>query len=473
MSEKNLDDFFRSEATSWHDKSKKTKKEPKTHNKNSKDNFFKRFYRNWFSFDVNVDLTDPTSVLRRRNHVIRHIIFIANIVFTIFSFVGITSTNYIVTIIFFLLMTGLSQTISFMLKKKEDDYSHQTIIMYLESLFAFLLAVILYIKVWLGYTMTLGPGESLTNAEFSVTQSAYLLIYFTIIIMSLYQSPKLLRVMYAWIFIIMTVIHLSFLHPELYSHATNLNAFLHYMFIENSIISLDIILRTLVLLTFFAALYSSVSISNYMVEQRKNEFTKRVDVEENFVDVVKSVFEAVKVYNLNANEIDQKVSAKRVASAAKELGIAMNYDEETIRDLFEFAQVHADKMKLLSIDEKEITNENFDEIMKKTKLATTIIRRLQLVKKGEDIVMAVFENQVTSDFRHNMTSSQNDRISQIILISEIYDILRCDRSYHKALNHMRAVELIDSSFAVFFDNDIVSRFNKYNHEIEAAYEKAL
>ena len=180
MSEKNLDDFFRSEATSWHDKSKKTKKEPKTHNKNSKDNFFKRFYRNWFSFDVNVDLTDPTSVLRRRNHVIRHIIFIANIVFTIFSFVGITSTNYIVTIIFFLLMTGLSQTISFMLKKKEDDYSHQTIIMYLESLFAFLLAVILYIKVWLGYTMTLGPGESLTNAEFSVTQSAYLLIYFTI-----------------------------------------------------------------------------------------------------------------------------------------------------------------------------------------------------------------------------------------------------------------------------------------------------
>lgn len=472
MPEKNLDDFFRQQDTEPVKPGRKIKKE-RTAGKPHKANSFSDFFRERFSFDMNVDLTNPTSVLYRRNYVIRHIIFLANMVFSVFSFVGISRTNYIITIVFWLLMTGLSQTISYLLRRKQDDYSHQTIIMYLQSFFVFALATFLYIKAWLGFKMTLGAGEVMSNSQFSVTQAAYLLIYLTIIIMSLYQNPKLLRLMYVWIFIVMTVIHLTFLHPDLYENATSLKDFLNYAFVTNKEIAIDIILRTVVLLVFFAALYSSVSISNYISEQRKNEFTKRVDVETNFIDVVKSVFEAVKVYNSNADELEQKMQAKRVSQAAKELAIAMNYDQRTISDIFDFAQVHAEKMKMLSLDEKEVTAENFDLIMQKTKLATTIIRRLQLVKKGEDIVMAVFENQVTNDFRYNMTQNQNDRISQIILISEIYDILRNDRSYHKALNHMRAVELINSSFAVFFDSDIVSRFNKYNHEIESTYEKAI
>ena len=128
-------------------------------------------------------------------------------------------------------------------------------------------------------------------------------------------------------------------------------------------------------------------------------------------------------------------------------------------------------MKYLSLNEEDVSDENFDDIMRKTELATRIIKRLQLVKRSEDIIDAVFSNQVTSEFKYNMTTTLNDRVSQIIVISEIYVSLRSDRSNHKALNHLRATELISNGFDIFFTPDIVQRFVKYNREIGIAYDK--
>ena len=468
MSEKNLDDFFKQDYPK--------NEEIKTKEKVIKDkasSSFNEFFRNRFSFDVDVDLTDKTSILYRRNVVIKNIIFLTNLVFTFVSFIGITNSNYIITIVFFLLMTGLSQTIRYMLKKKKDDYVHQTIIMYFQSFFVFILSVLLYVKVWLGFYIQNG-GSNFSTAQLLISQAVYVLIYLTIVIMSLYQNPKHLRIMFFWTLIVLTVVHFTLVHPDLYSNATNLKEFLKYMFVDNSLIAIDILLRTVVFAVLYAALYSSASISSYINDQRRNEFKKRVGVESNFTDVVDSVFEAVKVYNSSSNELEQRITATRVSFVSRELGIAMNYDQDTIQNIYEFSKVHAEKLKYLTLEEyHEVTSENFDEIMEKTKLATTIIKRLQLCKKAEDIVMAVFENQVTSDFKYNMKQNQTDRISQIILLSEIYVILRCDRNYKKALNHLRSVELINSDFQSFFDSDIISRFNKYNHEIELAYEKAL
>ncbi len=471
MNEKNLDDFFKKEIDEKNVKRVREKRKKPILEKGPKSTSFREFFRNRFSFDVNVDLTNPTNVLYRKNYVIKNIIFLANLIFSLFAFIGISKSNYILTLVFCLLMMTLSQTIAQMRKRKKDDFSHQTVIMYLQCLYVFILAVILYIKVWAGFRLV---SPTMTNSEFSVTQAAYLLIYFSLVITSLYQNPKLVRTMFIWALVVMTVLHCSILHPELYQNASNLNELIHYAFVENNEIVIDIFLRTIVLLAFFAALYSAVSITYYMNEERKNEFNKRKGVETNFIDVVESVFEAVKVYNLSSDDLEQKMSAKRVAASAKELAIAMAYDQETIQKIYEFSEVHSEKIKMLVLDEKKETEgEDMNQIMEKTKLATTIIKRLQLCKKGEDIVMSVFEHQVTDDFRYNMTHTQNDRISQIILLCEIYDILRNDRSYKKGLNHLRSLELINNDFDIFFDKDIVNRFSKYNHEIETAYEKAI
>ena len=80
-------------------------------------------------------------------------------------------------------------------------------------------------------------------------------------------------------------------------HASSISELFEYAFIENGSIVLDIALRTLVFLVFFSALYSSASISHFIFEERRVEFNRRMGVETDFVDVVQSVFEAVKVYN--------------------------------------------------------------------------------------------------------------------------------------------------------------------------------
>ena len=477
MPEKNLEEFFKVE----------TKEKPsRAHNRSERErrnsfkengflNTFHQFFTDRFSFDANVNLTDKCSVLHRRNVVIKNIIFLANLVFTVFSFVGLRgngfSANLIITIVFWLLMTGLSLTIAGLLKSKQEDYVRQKIIMYFQSLYVFMLSVFLYVKIWLTFSLSLPDGETLPTSEFSIIQASYLLIYLSILIISLYQRPRLLRTLFPWILIFMTVLHITVLHPDLYNHANGFKEFFKYMFIDEKSIFIDIGLRTLVLLIYFAGLYSSVVISEYIAQQRRSEFTKRVDVETNFVDVVKSVFEAVKVYNSSSNEVVQAISARKVSNIAKELAIAMNFDQETISNIVDFAKVHSEKMKMLSLDENEFSDENFDDIMGKTELATRIIKRLQLSKRSEDIVDAVFSNQVTSDFKYNMTSTLNDKVSQIIVISEVYVALRSDRANHKALNHLRAIELISNGFDIFFNPDLVQRFIKYNREIGIAYDK--
>ena len=232
MPEKNLDDFFRGETKEFKRETKKEKSVRKT--QISKDGAFFKFFRDRFSFDIDVDLTDKCSVLYRRNYVIKNIIFLANLVFTIFSFVGLrgtgSSSNLIITIVFWLLMTTLSITISALIKNKKEDYNRQKLIMYVQCFYVFLLSVFLYIKIWLSYTFELEPGETMEVSKYSITQAAYLLIYFSILIAALYQRPKLLRSFFPWIFVIMTILHITVLHPELYGHGDSFSNFIRYMF---------------------------------------------------------------------------------------------------------------------------------------------------------------------------------------------------------------------------------------------------
>ena len=472
MPEKNLDDFFRRE-----DGSSKTIKTVKVREKENKerirkDNRFLKFFRDRFSFDENVDLTDKCSVLSRRNIVIKNIIFLVNLVFTIFSFVGIRgagfTSNLIISVVFWLIMTGMSIYITVMIKNKTEDYSHQKAIMYVQSFYVFFLSIFLYIKTWL--SLTLNAKGSITNSQFAITQAAYVLIYMSILVISLYQRPKLMLRMAPIIFIFMTIVHITFLHPELYSNANSVNDFLHYIFVEDSKVIIDIGLRTLVLIVFFAGLYSSVSISEYIARERRSEFSKRVNVESDYVDVVKAVFEAVKVYSSDTNEFTQAIVARKVANISREMAVAMNYNPSDIEDIYSFARIHADRIKELKLD-GDPEDQDFDVMSDKTKIATKIIRRLQLVRRGEDILNAVMSNEVNEDYIYTVRKTMNDSVSQIILLSELYVGLRSTRRTNQALNHLRAMELIQSDFNVFFNPDIIKRFIRYQREIEMAFDK--
>ena len=466
---RNLDDFFEGKNKYREESTKEERREkPK---RNNKDNFIVNFLRKNFSFDYNVDLVSETSVLHRRNVVINHIASIVNLVFLLFSFVGIKQTNIVINIAFWLLMTGLSLTISMLLRRYDaGDPSKQKLIMFLECFYLLIMSFFLYIKIWLGFRLN-STSLEFTPSEVAILDASYLLIYLTVIIMGFYQKPLLLRVMFLWVFIVLSIINIAFVHSELFSNATNMSEFLEYMFVTNKNISIDILLRTLIMLVFFVILYSSVSISNYIERQRASEHTQRLDVETNYVDVVESVFTAVKVYNASTDDnIKQAISSKKIMAVVKVLSKAMNYTNEQIEEIREFSIVHVEKMNVLSLQNTD--SKDFDEITSKTKIASEIMKRLQISKKAEDITTAVFENRVTPGFVINMNKTQNDDVSRIILIASIYDNLRDERLYHTALNHQRSIEMIKVSFEEFFKADLVSRFIKYNSEIEEAYRKA-
>ena len=477
--EKTIEDFFKSQSDSYDHKRKENKRNHKKQKEDSYEHVDKgrreskiiSFIKNWFIFDSNVDLQDPTNVLYRRNFCIRSIIFLANLMFLLFSFVGMTSSNYILTIVFFLLQTTLSQTINYMIRRKKDDYNNQVVIMYLQSLFVFILSVLLYMKVYLGFTY-LDDGQ-LTDAEFSITQAAYLLIFFSFVIISLYQNTKLLRTMFAWTMVIIVVLNITLLHPSLFSHAKTIPNLVNYLVGEGRQVSVDIILRIFVFLVFFAALYTSASISQYMFKQRTTEVERRMDVEANFKDVVESVFESVRAYSSADDKFEESLMVMKVAAVVREIGIAMNYDSNTIIDLTKFATIHSKRMNELSIyGIEEINSSNFDLVLKKTKLATTIIKRLQITKKAEDIVYRYFEGVLDKSFVDKMTLDPEDYESNILLISEIYHNLRSDKSFKKALNHQRSVELIQKEFYKLFNQNLVMRFVKFNYEIGVAYDKS-
>ena len=61
----------------------------------------------------------------------------------------------------------------------------------------------------------------------------------------------------------------------------------------------------------------------------------------------------------------------------------------------------------------------------------------------------------------------------MILLCEIYEILRQPRNYKHELKHQRAIDLIQLEFYPYFDPQIVDRFVKYSEDFEAIYYRLI
>ena len=73
-------------------------------------------------------------------------------------------------------------------------------------------------------------------------------------------------------------------------------------------------------------------------------------------------------------------------------------------------------------------------------------RCLQLNQKSEDIVRMHFEKTIDQNFTEKMKRVQRSQEGQIILLAEIYDVLRRERNYKSALKHKRAIDLLNLCF---------------------------
>ncbi|MGE4572290.1 MAG: hypothetical protein AB7E09_06040, partial [Candidatus Izemoplasmatales bacterium] len=378
--------------------------------------------------------------------------------------------NIIVTFVIGLIMVIAGQSIGSIIKEKPTTLHKQQMGQYLSGIYVLMMAIAVYIK------LRLTLGDSLEGGFFSITQAGYSLIYFSLVVIALYQDPKLLNVIFKITIVAMTIIHVVVMYP-VYRYANDFVQLWDY--IKGPILT-DLILRTLILAIFMIGLYSTVKISEDINIKRKQELVKRRKMEKDFKDVVSDVFDVISVYKQRGEDIAERQyaeSAKRVAKIAGELGGFLGYSSKLCQEIFEFSTIHIDKRDILNVDEydsKEQLNEaDYKSIRQKTIVGSIIIKRLQLDKKAEDIVRAHFEKTVSRDFIKEMNGIQNNRESQVILLSHIYDILRQERNYKKKLNHQRTIDLIKYEFNEYFDPQIIDRFIKYEAEFESTYHDLL
>lgn len=427
---------------------------------------------NLFSFEAGVDILDETSVLYRRNRVIKNIIIITNFVFMIFIFVGSKSIGFSVNLIvsfgFGLIMFFSNLSIKKIIFGEPRTLQKQVMGEYASGIYILMMAVAVYAK--LKYSLTGLSGEG----YLSITLAGYSLIYFALVVLALYQDSKLLKTVFKVAFIIMTIIHVIVLYPVI-NHANDIGTLWNY--IKGPIIS-DIILRTIVLGVFMIALYSTAKISEDLNSKRKEELIKRRAMEKDFKSVVNDVFDVISVYKQRSDDTEEKrqiQSARRVAELSGKLGNFLGYSPKLCREIFDFSTIHIDKKDVLSLadyDNKDVLDEqDFKRIRDKTIIGSIIIKRLQLEKKGEDIVRAHFEKTSDPDFIKEMNVIQNNRESQVILLAELYDILRQPRNYKKEIKHARAMDLIQLEFYPYFDPQIIDRFVKYTDDFESIYYK--
>ncbi len=419
-----------------------------------------------FHFESGVDILDDKSVLYRRNRVIKNILIVTNVVFLIFTIVGSQDPNYIVIFGFGVLMFAINTTLKRIIRERPRTLLKQQMAMYIASVYVLLASIGVYIKLVVGVDPTTEGGDSIALA-------GYALVYFALVVIALYQDAKLLRFLFKWVLVLMTIVHVLVMYP-LYEYAGSIEELYNFLIIDNPSVTIDILLRTLVLIVFHIALFSSVAIGEMMNNKRKEELLKRRDMESDFKAVVGDVFDVISVFNPRTDE-SQKHSAYRVAEMASRLGDVLGLSPNVCSEIYDYSKIHIDKVKDLSIveyEDKEVLDEkDYQVIREKTILGSVIIKRLQLNQKSEDIVRAHFEKTADKSFIERMKRIQRTQEGQIILLAEIYDILRQPRNYKTSLNHKRAKELLELEFKDYFEPYILDRFLKYSNEFESYYKR--
>lgn len=449
--------------------------------------YYKRFIKKLsdrFNFEAGVDILDDTSVLYRRNKVNKNILLVANIVLILFTFIGNQNPNWIITAGFGILMFAINTTLTRIINEEPRTLLKQQMAMYIGSIYILMASLGVYTKLMVSARTFdgLSSGGEFTGlaayviaaTDLSIAQAGYILIYFALVVVALYQDSTLLRILFKWVLVFMTIIHLFIMYP-LYAHAGSIRELYNYLFTApHSNISIDIVLRTIVLIVFYIALYSSVSISEMMNYKRKEELIKRRELEIDFKGVVGDVFDVINVFN--SHSINQNMEdSHRVAEIASRLGNVLGLSANVCTEIYDYSIIHIDQVNELNIleyEDKEVLSErDYSQIREKTILGSVIIKRLQLNQKSEDIVRSHFEKTNDQLFTERVKRIQRSQEGQIILLAEIYDILRQQRNYKNTLNHKRAIDLLRLEFFEYFEPYILDRFMKYQMEFDAFYSK--
>lgn len=355
--------------------------------------------------------------------------------------------NWVVTIATFPLTFVINYFLSKLINKggnsEHDDHSRQLIAMYFAAIYLFISSTLFYLKV-----------HNVNGLE----TFAYILFFYVITVITLYQNKKVLLNGALFLFAILTILHFFVTHnsPQIINTGGE----------EMKLMFIDIILRSVIFIIYIVVLYANVSISQYMQKERLHEKIRRQEVESDFQAISSDLF---KVVLSSSKTFFNEKRAHQVYSLAHRLGELYSYSAVQLESLKSYSLVHLRHAEIEDISDKSLTR-SYGALREKTQLAATISKRIQLAQKCEDIARSKTEGILSQSFVYDMNKVQQELDSQIILLTDLYYTMRAVESYKRPLPHSIVMNIFENEFNVFFDDDLFKRFLAFNQEFANIYD---
>ena len=424
--------------------------------------FGKKLFAKYFGFETGIDIANDVAVLFRRNVVIRNIVFISNLLYSLVFFIlGFSVANPTTDWIFAIAALPITYTVSKLQTKlinlDHNDLTKQQIAMYVSSFWIFISAVMVYIRVY-------AVGQ---NAPYET--ASYVLIFYALVQISLYQDKRLLSNSFVSLIGFVSLIHISITY-NFFNLGLTWQEFLSTIFTDPVLARQvgDLALRTIIFILFYLVNYIIVSIGQSIQEERKKELSKRREVQMDFTHIVRSLFNVV---FQSASTLLNDKHAYRVASVASKMAMYYHLDEVDKIELEKYALIHLrfDEIKDLMIETENYDEHTYETLKEKTDLGAKIGKRIQLAQKCNDIIRAHYEGNADEDFFEHMNRIQNEIPNQIILLADCYVSLRSLSTYYHPNNHQQTMDLFKKQLTPYFDYSLKETFFKYNTEIDQLY----
>ncbi len=241
------------------------------------------FFEKNFSFEKGIDLSDNVEVLFRRNIVIKNIILVSNLLYSFILFIisyGSTEPgSWLYTVIPLPLTYLVNKTIKGLIYTDKKELIRQQIAMYMSAFYMFLSAILLYFKLK-------------TGADSYLSEAGYMLLYYSLIVVSLYQDRTMLKTVFGWMIAIITILHITLTY-DIYNadYAQSFFSFIGNFYKTDEF--KDIFLRTVILLCFMLVVYSICVIGEILTQARNQELSKRKDIQEDFTGIVSDLFQVL------------------------------------------------------------------------------------------------------------------------------------------------------------------------------------
>ncbi len=414
-------------------------------------------FNKYFSFESGIDITNDNQVLYRKNVVIKNIIFLSNIIYTIiFTIVSISEpSNWLLTVILFPVTFVVNMSLKNLINKGPEDRMSQNVAMYVSCLYMFLSSVLIYVKLKYGQSSYL-------------MEAGYILLYYSLAVCSFYQDKKMLKNISIWVIVLITILHFTVTYSLINTDVAKDVSKIFTLFTADAF--KDIIIRTLLLIMFMLVLYVNVSMVNFMQDERKKELSKRREVQEDFTKVVTEIFDVT----LSNNEIseDEAKEAIVLSTMVKKLASLSNLKPEESNEVYEFSKIHIEKKVHFNADAFANEDEKFEALRKETELGSKLIARIHLKRECEELIRSTFEASTSPAFIDKVRESlRGDIYSEIILICDLYVTMRSFKSYKRAYNHKITMDYFEKYFKIYFDQDIFDRFMKFDTDFEEIYQE--